>query len=93
MVKQGLVGIIEGGQWFHSVFPDISVEVERVVVEDNMVVGYFTWTGTHQQEFMGIPATHTKATWTSMDMWRVENGKLAEHWDVVDWAGLMQQLK
>jgi predicted SnoaL-like aldol condensation-catalyzing enzyme len=27
------------------------------------------------------------------DRWRVEDGMLAEHWDVVDWAGLIAQLR
>lgn len=93
MVRQGLAGIIEAGQWFHSVFPDITVRVEQLVVENDLVVGRFTWSGTHQAEFMGIAATHRKASWVSMDLWRVEQGKLAEHWDVVDWAGLIAQLQ
>ena len=93
MVKPGLAGIIEGGKWFHSVFPDVSVKVERVIVEGDIIVGYFTWSGTQKADFMGIPASNKHATWTSMDIWRVEKEKLAEHWDVVDWAGLMQQLQ
>ncbi len=93
MVRQGLGGIIEAGQWFHSVFPDITVRVEQLVVENDLVVGRFTWLGTHQAEFMGIPATYRKASWVSMDLWRVEQGKLAEHWDVVDWTGLITQLQ
>ncbi len=93
MVKQGLEGIVEAGRWFHDVFPDIEVKVMCIVVEEDMVVGHFAWSGTQRAEFMGLPASNNKATWTSMDIWRVENGKLAEHWDVVDWAGLMQQLQ
>lgn len=93
LVKPGLAGIIEGGRWFHSIFPDVRVRVEQVVVEGDMVVGRFTWTGTQRGEFMGIPATGKTVSWSSMDQWRVAGGKLAEHWDVVDWAGLTQQLR
>lgn len=93
MVKPGLAGIIEGGRWFHSIFPDVKVRVEQIVVEGDMVIGRFTWTGTQRGEFMGIPATGRTVSWSSMDQWRVAGGKLAEHWDVVDWAGLTQQLQ
>ncbi len=92
MVQQGLAGIVEGGKWFHSIFPDVQVRIEYIAVENDMIFGRFTWTGTQRGEFMGIPATGKTATWTSMDQWRVADGKLAEHWDVVDWAGLIQQL-
>jgi len=93
MVKQGLVGLQEGSKWFESIFPDISAKIDAVVVEDDMIVARITWTGTHKGELFGIPASNVKATWTGTDWWRIENGKLAEHWDVVDWSSLMQQIQ
>lgn len=93
MVKQGLTGILEGAAWFRGVFPDLTVRIERLVVEGDFVAGYFTWSGTQRSELMGVPASGRVATWTSMDFWKVEHGKLAEHWDVVDWASLLEQLK
>lgn len=93
MVKQGLVGIMEGAKWFESVFPDITATIDDIVVEGDKVVARVTWTGTHKGEFFGIAATNKKVTWTGTDWWRIENGKLAEHWDVVDWSSLMQQLQ
>lgn len=93
MVKQGLIGIQEGSKWFESIFPDISATIDAVVVEGDLVVARITWTGTHKGELFGIPASNVKATWTGTDWWRVRNGKLAEHWDVVDWTTLMQQIQ
>lgn len=93
MVKQGLIGIKEGAKWFESVFPDAQATIDDILVEGDKVVVRFTWTGTQQSELFGIPATHKKVTWTGTDWWRIENGKLAEHWDVVDWAGLVRQLQ
>lgn len=92
MVEQGLIGIQNGARWFATIFPDARGEVEAIVAEGDLVVARFSWTGTHKGELFGIPATHKRVTWTGADWWRVENGKLAEHWDIVDWAGLMQQL-
>lgn len=93
MVKQGLAGILEAASWFHRVFPDLTVQVERLVVEGELVAGHFTWSGTQRAELMGVPASGRFARWSSMDIWKVEHGKLAEHWDVVDWSSLLAQLK
>ncbi len=93
MVKPGLVGIQEGSKWFESIFPDISANIDAVVVEGDIIVARITWTGTQRGELFGVPASNVKATWTGTDWWRIENGKLAEHWDVVDWSSLMQQIQ
>lgn len=91
-VKQGLAGIQERTKQFESVFADVAVTIDDIVAEDDKVVARFTWTGTHIGEFLGIPATHRKVSWAGTDWWRIANGKLAEHWDNVEWASLMQQL-
>ncbi len=92
MVEPGLTGIQNGARWFASVFPDARAVIDALVQEGDTVVGRFIWTGTHRGDFIDVPATNRLVSWTGTDWWRVENGKLAEHWDVVDWAGLMQQL-
>ncbi|OAQ43486.1 hypothetical protein A5893_17255 [Pedobacter psychrophilus] len=93
MVKQGLVGIQEGSKWFESIFPDISANIDALVVEGDIIVARITWTGTHKGELFGVPASNVKATWTGTDWWRIENDKLVEHWDVVDWSSLMHQIQ
>jgi SnoaL-like polyketide cyclase len=42
--------------------------------------------------FLGIAPTGKQVTINTIDIWRVEGGKLAEHWDVIDIAGIRQQL-
>jgi predicted ester cyclase len=92
MIEDGLTGIQDGMRAFLAVFPDLTASIEDVVAEGDRVAGRFTWRGTQQADFMGVAATGRTATWSSSDWWRVENGLLAEHWDVVDWAGLLGQL-
>ena len=48
--------------------------------------------GTHRAGFLGVPATGNTVAIDVMDVLRVEDGKLVEHWNVVDVAGLMRQL-
>lgn len=77
---------------FIQAFPDFKVVVEDLVGEANKVAsrGYFT--GTHQGEFMGMPATGKTVKVKYMDFWRFENGKAVENWVNIDNLGLMQQL-
>jgi predicted ester cyclase len=50
------------------------------------------FTGTHKDEFMGIPASGKPIDIKYIDLWRVRGGKLAENWVQMDMAGLMQQI-
>lgn len=92
MVPDGLEGIQQGFADFLRVFPDLTVTLDAVIAEGDLVAARFTWTGTQRSEFFGVPASGRTATWASTDWWRTQDGKLVEHWDVVDWAGLTAQL-
>jgi uncharacterized protein YecE (DUF72 family) len=48
--------------------------------------------GTHQGDFMGIPATDKRVEVSNYDFVRFENDQAAEHWGVIDSAALMEQL-
>ena len=73
-------------------FPDHDAKVIHMVAEGDLVATYKTFTGTHQGDFFGTPATGKRATIRVMDFVRYRDGKVAEHWNIVDMAGLMQQL-
>jgi predicted ester cyclase len=47
-------------------------------------VGRTLWTGTQDGPYLGRAPTGNKLRFSTADFFRVENGKLAEHWDVVD---------
>ena len=47
---------------------------------------------THTQPLQGGAPTGKRFTLRTIDIWRVENGKFAEHWDIVDFPGLLRQL-
>jgi len=77
---------------FRAAFPDAHLHVEDVFAEGDRVCGRWTVHGTQRGELQGIPPTGKAVTITGIDIWRVENGKLAEHWDNWDQLGMMQQL-
>jgi predicted ester cyclase len=80
------------GQMFMTAFPDGQHLFDLTEAAGDYVLlhGYFT--GTHTQEFHGIPATGKviKCSMTMID--RIIEGKLIEHYGDFDSAGLMQQL-
>ena len=65
-------------------FSDYRAEIQEVVAEGDRVIGRVLWTGTQDGPFLGRPATGNKVRFSTADFFRIENGKLAEHWDVVD---------
>lgn len=93
MVANGLDGLKTGFAAFLAAFPDLRVRLEAIASDGDQLVARFSWRGTHHGEFFGTPATGKTAEWGSIDWWRIEDGKLAEHWDQVDWQGLMRQLE
>ena len=77
---------------FREAFPDVSVTVEDIIVEDNKVVSRVRFSGTHQGEFMGIPPTGKKIDVQVIDIASYRDGQLIEHWGVTDQMAMMQQL-
>jgi predicted ester cyclase len=72
-------------------FPDIQTKIEHIVAENDLVVVFLSFTGTHKGEFRGMPPTNKKVSIRSADLYRIENKKIVEHWDVVDQLNLLQQ--
>lgn len=53
---------------------------------------YGTYAGTLKREWLGIAASGQKYAFEAVDIFRMQDGKLAEHWDVMDIYGFFKQL-
>lgn len=73
-------------------FPDDQVKIELLTADDDLVSYRATESGTHRGEFLKIPATGRSATWTEIQFFRIEGGKVVEHWVDVDIFAWFQQL-
>jgi predicted SnoaL-like aldol condensation-catalyzing enzyme len=73
-------------------FPDLKVEILKQVAEGDTVTTHKKFYATHSGEFMGIPATGKKVEMEIIDILRLKDGKLTEHWNVLDWYQVIQQL-
>ena len=90
--KPGPEGFKEILQQFLDGFPDMKINVEHIVAEDNMVATRGYWTGTNSGKFMGMQGTGKKVRCEYMDMWKIENGMCVENWVQMDMVGVMQQI-
>ena len=91
-IPQGREGVKGFMSMFRAGFPDAHLHIEDLVSEGDRIAGRWTAHGTHQGELMGIPPTGKEVHFGGIDIWRVENGMLAEHWDTWDQMGMMQRL-
>ncbi len=73
-------------------FPDLSATVDEQIAEGDKVVSVVTMSGTHQGDFMGIPATGRSFTIPGVSIWEVRGGLLISEWVNWDTMGMMQQL-
>jgi steroid delta-isomerase-like uncharacterized protein len=77
---------------FRTAFPDLRLTIAAEIAEGDKVVQRLTATGTHRGPLLGIPATGKQVTMSSIEVMRIERGKIAEHWDEFDMLGVLQQL-
>lgn len=77
---------------FHGAFDGFAAEILDQVAEGDKVVTYKVFTGTHTGDFMGIAPTGKQVRFDVMDIVRIADGQIVEHWGLVDQLGLLTQL-
>ena len=87
-----LAGLKDFVAQIRAAFPDLQVTADEMIGEGDRLAVRSTLRGTHQGDFMGIPATGKRVEVSNYDFVRFENDQAAEHWGVIDSAVLMEQL-
>jgi predicted ester cyclase len=64
-----------------NAFPDFNMKLESMLVKGDRVLVRYRIQGTHRGEFMGISPTNETMTICGIDVFRIDNGKIVEHWD------------
>lgn len=75
-----------------SAFPDLRWPVQFIVAENDLVVVYNGIEATHEGDFGPFKASGNSVNVMAFQLYRVENNKLAEHWELADFVKLQQQL-
>lgn len=90
--RSGRSGMKAQQESFGSTWADRNIEIEDVVAAGGRVAARLTLTARHVGEFGGIEATSKQVRVDLMAFARVEDGRIAEWWEVADVFGLLQQL-
>lgn len=88
----GLDGVRGVFQMFRGAFPDVHFVIDEMVAEGDRVATRVTGHGTHRGSFVGVPPSGNEATWTSKGVFRVADGRIAEHWGQPDLLSLLGQI-
>ena len=92
-VPQGKAGFTEFFKATFKAIPDFRYTLKEIVADGDLVWMYCTTSGTHTGDtWLGVTPTGNKLNFDVVDMFRLHDGKIAEHWDVADTYTLFSQL-
>ena len=74
-------------------FPDATMEVNEQLAEGDLVATRKTLRGTHLGELWDLPPTGNRVEFEFIDIFRVSEGRLIEHWTSMDLAALRHQMR
>ena len=86
--------LIEHISQCEAAFPNYELIAHQVIAGDDLVAVRGTFKGTHRgASFFGVEPRGVKASGDLMIVYRIENGRIAEHWLQFDGAALVAQLR
>lgn len=87
--KDGSVAVFAA---FLDAFEGFRVDTDDVLEAGDSLVGRYTYRGRHTGEFLGIPPSGAEIEMHSIDIWRVSDGQLVEHWDELNTLDIFTQI-
>jgi predicted ester cyclase len=91
-MPRGIEGLRAYRRAVMTAFPDQTSEIQDIVAEGDKVSARLLLRGTHSADYAGVKVTGRKVAVQVYETVRIENGKVAERWCLLDRASLMQQL-
>jgi steroid delta-isomerase-like uncharacterized protein len=82
----------QGFELMKRAFPDLQAHVEDIFAAEDKVAVRLRFRGTHSGEFLGVPATGRSVEYVSHEIYRVDDGIIAEEWICSDMASLLGQI-
>ena len=89
---EGVAGVERFLTMFAEAMPDLSVSVDVIVAEDDLVAVRTTTRGTQRGPLLGIPATGRRLEVDGIDIVRVADGRIVEHWGLTNSVGVLEQV-
>jgi len=75
-----------------AAFPEYELVAHEMVADGDLVAVRGTFQGVHKGEFAGIRPTGRRITADLMLFYRIDDGRIAEHWMQLDMKGILDQL-
>jgi steroid delta-isomerase-like uncharacterized protein len=88
--RETLKGYFRG---LRAAFPDVKLPISQMIGEGDRVAVFNAVQGTHRGDFLGIAPTGHRVDAPAFQLYRIDGGQLAEHWEVADFATLSRQLQ
>jgi predicted ester cyclase len=74
-------------------FSDATMQIDEQLAERDLVATRKTFRGTHDGELWDLPPTGNRVEWEFIDIFRIKDGKLFEHWTSMDMEALRSQMR
>lgn len=88
--KETMKAIVQ--KWLIA-FPDLTIQWEDFIAENDKVVCRWRACGTHLGGFFGTKPTHKEIVFSGVMTYRLVNGKIVECWALVDMHSILSQLE
>ena len=88
----GVEGVRRFMEMFEQALPDLTVTIDVLVAEDDLVAARTTTRGTHRGPLLGIPPTGRPIAVDGTDVVRIRDGRIVEHWGLTNSVRLLQQV-
>lgn len=89
---QGVSGPIAASKLFRSAVPDLTCEIEQMIVAGDRVVSHLHFHGHFNGRFGDVQGKGQAIDFIATDIYRVKDGRIAENWHLEDNLTLLQQL-
>jgi steroid delta-isomerase-like uncharacterized protein len=93
LVTHGVAEFLAARAFILSAFPDFHITLEDTAAQDDKVAVRWSAEGTHNGEFLGVPATNTAVHFRGITWMRLSSGRIVDGWDVWNLGGLAAELQ
>src|ERR1700688_4454014 len=90
--QQGLAGPLAASKLVRAAIPDLSCEIEQMIVAGDRVVAHLRFQGHFTGHFGQTQGDGQKINFIATDIYRIVDGHIAENWHIEDNLTLQQQL-
>jgi steroid delta-isomerase-like uncharacterized protein len=90
--ERGPAGFRPAWEELRTAFPDWTFRIDDSALDGDVVFNRYTNTGTQRGAFAGHPAKDRSFTALGLDMVKVRDGQVVEHWALLDLAAMASQL-